>query len=49
VTLSYQNDLNTPHHNRLPYDPDENHWVLTPQNSIQWHEEVMGWLTRRTE
>ena len=31
---------------RLLYFPDENHWVLKPQNSIQWHEEVMGWLTR---
>lgn len=24
--------------------PDENHWVLKPQNSIQWHREVLGWL-----
>lgn len=24
--------------------PDENHWVLKPQNSIQWHETVLGWL-----
>ncbi|MEN8008356.1 MAG: S9 family peptidase [Candidatus Krumholzibacteriota bacterium] len=31
---------------RLLYFPDENHWVLKPQNSIQWHGEVMGWLTR---
>ena len=31
---------------RLLYYPDENHWVLQPQNSIQWHTEVMGWLTR---
>ena len=34
---------------RLLYYPDENHWVLKPRNSIQWHEEVMGWLTRWTE
>ncbi len=34
---------------RLLYFPDENHWVLKPQNSIQWHEEVMGWLTRWSE
>jgi len=33
---------------RLLYFPDENHWVLKPQNSIQWHEEVMDWLTRWT-
>lgn len=24
--------------------PDENHWVLKPQNSLQWHREVIGWL-----
>jgi len=34
---------------RLLYFPDENHWVLKPQNSIQWHDEVMGWLTRWIE
>jgi dipeptidyl aminopeptidase/acylaminoacyl peptidase len=34
---------------RLLYYPDENHWVLKPQNSIQWHEEVMSWLTRWIE
>ncbi|NIR47802.1 S9 family peptidase [candidate division KSB1 bacterium] len=26
------------------YFPDENHWVLKPQNSIQWYETVIGWL-----
>ena len=24
--------------------PDENHWVLKPANSMQWHNEVFGWL-----
>ena len=24
--------------------PDENHWVLKPQNSIQWHRTVFDWL-----
>jgi dipeptidyl aminopeptidase/acylaminoacyl peptidase len=24
--------------------PDENHWILKPQNSILWHETVLGWL-----
>ncbi|HEY0783627.1 MAG TPA: S9 family peptidase [Thermoanaerobaculia bacterium] len=24
--------------------PDENHWVLKPQNSIRWHNEVLSWL-----
>ena len=26
--------------------PDENHWVLKPQNSVQWHREVLGWMDR---
>ncbi|MDL5364933.1 S9 family peptidase [Xanthomonas sp. NCPPB 2654] len=26
------------------YFPDENHWVLKPQNSILWHDTVNGWL-----
>ncbi|WP_348817606.1 S9 family peptidase [Fontimonas sp. SYSU GA230001] len=26
--------------------PDENHWVLKPQNSVQWHETVGAWLKR---
>ena len=30
------------------YFPDENHWVLKPANSIQWHETVLGWLERWT-
>jgi hypothetical protein len=28
--------------------PDENHWILKPQNSVQWHEEVEAWLNRWT-
>ncbi|MBK6540183.1 MAG: S9 family peptidase [Flavobacteriales bacterium] len=24
--------------------PDENHWVLKPQNSMKWHKTVFGWL-----
>jgi dipeptidyl aminopeptidase/acylaminoacyl peptidase len=28
------------------YFPDENHWVLKPHNSIQWHETVIAWLDR---
>ena len=31
---------------RLVVYPDENHWVLKPQNSIQWYREVHGWLQR---
>ncbi len=30
----------------LLYFPDENHWVLKPHNSVQWHETVLGWLDR---
>jgi dipeptidyl aminopeptidase/acylaminoacyl peptidase len=26
--------------------PDENHWVLKPQNSRFWHGQVLGWLDR---
>ena len=26
------------------YFPDENHWVLKPQNSVLWHETVNAWL-----
>ncbi|GAB4239621.1 MAG: S9 family peptidase [Acidobacteriota bacterium] len=29
---------------RLLYFPDENHWVLKPQNSLQWHQVVLEWL-----
>jgi dipeptidyl aminopeptidase/acylaminoacyl peptidase len=28
--------------------PDENHWVLKPQNSLLWHETVLRWLDRWT-
>ncbi|MDP8994758.1 MAG: prolyl oligopeptidase family serine peptidase, partial [Pseudomonadota bacterium] len=31
---------------RLLIYPDENHWILKPQNSIQWYREVHGWLDR---
>lgn len=30
------------------YLPDENHWVLKPQNSLQWHQTVEAWLARWT-
>lgn len=26
--------------------PEENHWVLTPQNGILWQREFFGWLAR---
>jgi len=28
--------------------PNENHWVLKPANSIQWHHEVEKWLDQWT-
>ena len=28
--------------------PDENHWVLRPQNSVQWHDTVERWLRKWT-
>jgi dipeptidyl aminopeptidase/acylaminoacyl peptidase len=31
---------------RLLYFSDENHWILKPANSLQWHEEVLGWLKK---
>ena len=29
--------------------PDENHWVLKPQNSVQWHDTVGRWLHQWTQ
>ncbi|MCX6955166.1 MAG: S9 family peptidase [Verrucomicrobia bacterium] len=31
---------------RLLYFPDENHWVLKPQNSVFWYGEVRDWIKR---
>jgi len=31
---------------RLVVFPDEHHWILKPQNSLQWHREALGWLDR---
>jgi dipeptidyl aminopeptidase/acylaminoacyl peptidase len=31
---------------QLLYFPDENHWVLKPQNSVQWHGTVKAWLKK---
>lgn len=32
---------------RLVYFPDENHWILKPNNSIYWYHEVQQWLERQ--
>ena len=29
--------------------PDENHWVLKPANSLQWHQTVLDWLRKWTK
>jgi dipeptidyl aminopeptidase/acylaminoacyl peptidase len=45
--LQYYNSLrakNVPA--RLVYFPDENHWILKPQNSRLWYREFFGWLAR---
>jgi dipeptidyl aminopeptidase/acylaminoacyl peptidase len=31
---------------RLVTYPDENHWILKPQNAIHWHWEMQAWLAR---
>jgi dipeptidyl aminopeptidase/acylaminoacyl peptidase len=31
---------------RFIHFPDENHWVLKPQNSKLWHDEVLAWIDR---
>src|SRR5215207_938359 len=31
---------------RLVYFPDENHWVLKPQNSLFWYRNVREWLAK---
>jgi dipeptidyl aminopeptidase/acylaminoacyl peptidase len=34
---------------RLVMFPDENHWILKPRNSIQWYDEVLGWMGKWTK
>jgi len=34
---------------RFLYFPDENHWVLKPQNTKLWHEEVLAWIDKWTK
>ncbi|WP_293906804.1 S9 family peptidase [Phenylobacterium sp.] len=31
---------------RFLYYPDENHWVLKPQNSVEWYRNVEAWMRR---
>ncbi len=34
---------------RMVYYPDENHWILKPNNSIRWYEEVKDWIGKYAE
>jgi dipeptidyl aminopeptidase/acylaminoacyl peptidase len=34
---------------RLIYFAEENHWVLRPENSIKWYQEVLGWFDKYTQ
>ena len=31
---------------RLVYYPNENHWILSAQNSIYWYKELHDWFER---
>jgi dipeptidyl aminopeptidase/acylaminoacyl peptidase len=31
---------------RLIYFPDENHWILKPNNSVYWYHEVRDWVEK---
>lgn len=26
--------------------PDENHWVLKEENSLEWHSQVFAWINK---
>jgi dipeptidyl aminopeptidase/acylaminoacyl peptidase len=34
---------------RFLYFPEANHWVLKPQDSKRWHQEVLDWMDRYTK
>jgi dipeptidyl aminopeptidase/acylaminoacyl peptidase len=34
---------------RLLYFPEENHWVLKPQNGLLWQNEFFRWLSETLE
>ncbi len=45
--LAYYNTLRAKRvPSRLVFFPDENHWILKPQNSVLWYKEFMGWCDR---
>jgi dipeptidyl aminopeptidase/acylaminoacyl peptidase len=34
---------------RLIYYPNENHWILKPNNSLYWYEQVREWIAKYAE
>ena len=45
--LAYYNTLKAKGvDSRLVFFPDENHWILKPQNSRLWYREFFAWLAR---
>lgn len=45
--LAYYNTLKSKGvPSRLVFFPDENHWILKPQNSRLWYQEYFAWLSR---
>ena len=44
LNFATQQRLGVP--SRLMVFPDENHWILKPENHLQWYGEVRGWLER---
>nr|WP_275974024.1 S9 family peptidase [Shewanella pneumatophori] len=34
---------------KMIYFPDENHWIMKPNNSIYWYNQVEDWMTRFAE
>ena len=34
---------------RMIYFPDENHWILKPNNSIYWYNQVKDWMSKFAE
>jgi dipeptidyl aminopeptidase/acylaminoacyl peptidase len=47
--LAYYNTLKAKDvPSRLVFFPDENHWILKPQNSRLWYREFFAWLARHS-
>jgi dipeptidyl aminopeptidase/acylaminoacyl peptidase len=42
LVFRQEDPQSNPH--RFLYFPDENHWILTPQHAIVWHETVFAFL-----